>query len=184
MPIDSNTAYQQLSKSEVKSILKRLEVIIDDFLNRGLQYDHKIKYTVCAMDLIDVILRVDKRIHYFQVFHGMDCNEGKKAALYAYWIVKLRPIMITDPRYINTDGYNNKINEFFAIHYMLCALDGMGRINHWNGNTGINLTLNNPFVQRMWYAFRFRNITIDSIIVLADAITTDTFRQSEQDVLP
>ena len=114
----------------------------------------------------------------------MDCNEGKKAALYAYWIAKLRPIMIIDPKYIDADGYNNKINEFFAIHYMLAALNGVGRIELWDGHTGIELTLNNPFIQRLWYSFRFRNITIDSIIVLADAITTDTFRQSEKDIQP
>ena len=97
MPNHSESAYQQLPYSEVKTILKELQVEIDDFLNI--------------------------------VFHGMDCKESKKAALFAYWIVKLRPIMITDPKYINADGYNNKINEFFAIHYMLCALTGMGRIN-------------------------------------------------------
>ena len=184
MPNHSESAYQQLPYSEVKTILKELQVEIDDFLNIVLHYDKKIAYKVCGMDLIDIILRVDKRIHYFQVFHGMDCNESKKAALFAYWIVKLRPIMITDPKYINADGYNNKINEFFAIHYMLCALTGMGRIIHWNGSTGIKLTLNNPFLQRMWYSFRFRNITIDSIIVLADAITTDTLIQSEKEVQP
>jgi len=176
-------AYQQLSKDEIKVILKDLQIKIEDFM-RGLEYHGITKYTVCGLDLLDIILRVDKRIYYFKVFHGMDCNEGKKAALFAYWIVKFRPIMITDPKYIDVDGYNNKVNEMFAIHYMLSALCGMGRIKTGNDRRGVNLSLKNPFIERLWYSFRFRNITIDSIIVLADAIATDTFKLGEKDVLP
>jgi len=178
------SAYQQLPNSEIKKIMRELQTTIDDFLKIGLGYGNSVQYTVCGLDLLDVILRVDKRIHYFQVFHGMDCNECKKAALYAYWIAKFRPIMITDPKYINIDGYNNKINELFAIHYMISALHGMGRIKLWDGHDGVELLLNNPFIKRLWYSLRFRNFTIDSIIVLADAITTDTFKLGEQDVLP
>jgi len=183
VPTQSTFAYQQLPNSEIKILLKDLQTKIDDFF-RGLECGVNVQYTVCGLDLIDVILRVDKRIHYFQVFHGMDCNEGKKAALFAYWIVKFRPIIITDSKFINIDGYNNKVNELFAVHYMLSALCGIGRIKPWDGQDGVLLSLNNPFIKRLWYSLRFRNFTIDSIIVLADAITTDTFKLSEQDVLP
>jgi hypothetical protein len=173
----NTSAYQQIPCDEIENILRRLQSSIDDFLKIGLGYNvNKVQYTVCGLDLIDTIHRVDKRIHYFKVFHGMDCNEGKKAALYAYWIAKLRPIKITDPRYINADGYNNQVNELFAIHYMLSALKGMGRINLWDGHDGVDLKLDNPFLRRLRYSLRFRNFSIDSIIVLADAITTDTFR--------
>jgi len=183
VPTKSKSAYQQLPNSEIKILLKDIQTKIDDFF-RGLEYSGNIQYIVCGLDLIDIILRVDKRIHYFHVFHGMDCNEGKKAALFAYWIAKFRPIMITDPKFINVDGFNNKVNELFAVHYMLSALCGMGRIKPGKGSRGVSLSLNNPFIKRLWYSFRFRNFTIDSIIVLADAITTDTFKLGEQDVLP
>jgi hypothetical protein len=176
-------AYQQLSNEEIENILREFKTMIQDFFI-GIEYPNDIEYTVIGLDLIDVILRVDKRIYYFQVFHGMTCNEGKKAALYAYWITKLRPIKITDNRYKNDDGYNNQINELFAIHYMLSALCGMGRIKLWDGNNGIELSLNNPFIKRLRYSMRFRNVSIDSIIVLADAITTDTFNLDDQNVLP
>lgn len=176
-------AYQRLSNEEIEEILKEFMIIIRDFF-RGLEYPNDVEYTVFGIDLIDAIFRVDKRTHYFQIFHGMTCNEGKKAALYAYWIAKLRPIKITDDRYKNIDGYNNQINELFAIHYMLSALCGMGRIKLWDGHNGVELSLDNPFIKRLRYSMRFRNITIDSIIVLADTITTETFNISAQDVLP
>lgn len=178
---EQNTpAYQQLSNEDIALLLRDFNMSIADFF-RGLDIPSDVSYTVCGLDLIDVILRVDKRIHYFQVFHKMICNEGKKAALYAYWIVKFRPIMITDPRYMNIDGYNNKINELFAIHYLLSALNGMGRIKtkFEDDKNGVELSLNHPFIKRLWYTFRFRNLPIDSIIVLADTITTDTFNLIE-----
>jgi hypothetical protein len=179
--------YQQIENEEIKKILIDLQTMIDDYLKIGLEYGNNVQYTVCGLDLIDVILRVDKRIYYFKVFHGMDCNEGKKAALFAYWIAKFRPIMITNPKYINKDGYNNQVNELFAIHYMLSALVGINRIKLWDGHDGVDLSQSNPsnpFVKRLLYSLRFRNFTIDSIIVLADAITTDTFKLSEKDLLP
>ncbi|MDR0312654.1 MAG: hypothetical protein LBI14_03565 [Treponema sp.] len=179
----STGAYEQLSNDEISILLKDFQISIEDFF-RGLEIPIGIQYTVCGLDLIDTILRVDKRIHYFKIFHGMECNEGKKAALYAYWISKFRPIMITDPRYLNVDGYNNMINELFAIHYLLSALCGMKRIELGNGQNEINLSLKNPFIKRLWYSLRFRNFTIDSIIVLADAITTDTFKLEEKDARP
>jgi hypothetical protein len=180
---DTSIVYQRLSDSEINLLLQDLQNSIGDFFRR-IELPSDVEYTVCGLDLIDVIIRVDKRIHYFKVFHEMDCNESKKAALFAYWIAKFRPIMITDKRYINTVGFNNEINELFAIHYLLEILVGMGRIKVWDGHEGVILTLNNPFIKRLKYSFRFRNITIDSIIVLADSITTDTLKLNEQDVLP
>lgn len=176
-------AYQRLSDDDIKLLLQDLQESIGDFLRR-IELPANVEYTVCGLDLIDVIIRVDKRVHYFKIFHEMDCNESKKAALFAYWIAKFRPIMITDKRYINTVGFNNEINELFAIHYLLEALIGMGRIKVWDGREGVDLSLNNPFIKRLKYSLRFRNITIDSIIVLSDSITTDTFKLSEQDVNP
>ena len=151
-----------------------METYIADLV-RGLEYPSDLQYTVCVIDLIDAILRVDKRICYYKVFHNMDCNEGKKAALYAYWIAKFRPIMITDKRFINKDGYNNQINEMFAVHLMMAALVGMKRVKLWDGHSGVDIKFSTPFIQKLNYSLRFRSISIDSIIVLADAITTGTF---------
>jgi len=181
--------YQELPEVAISSLLAEFETEIENFLKMGLEYDGKVKYSVCVLDLIDAIIRVDKRMHYFRVFHGMDCNEVKKAALYAYWIARLHPIKITDPKYIDKEGYNNKVNEQFAVHHMLSAIVMMGRLkleydsNGYNPD-GVYLEPKNPYYERLVYSMRFRNITIDSIIVFADAITTDSFKRSEKEVLP
>ena len=173
--------YKRLADNEINFLLQDLQECMKDFFRR-IELAHDIKYVVCGLDLVDVIIRVDKRIHYFKVFHDMECNESKKAALFAYWIAKFRPIMITDERYINTIGFNNEINELFAIHYLLEVLIGMGRIKTWDGSEGVELSLSNPFIKRLKYSLRFRNFTIDSIIVLADTITTDSFKLDSTEV--
>lgn len=176
----SNTpvsTYQLLPHAEIKSILQCLEVTIDDFLNYTLGYGGKIEYSVCGLDLIDVIIRVDKRQHYYKVFHNnMNINEGKKAALFAYWITKLRPIKVIG-KHKNTPEYNDIVNELFAIHFLISALCGIGRIHLKDEHGGIELSLDNPFIEELRYSLRFRSIPIDSIIVLADSITTDTFKE-------
>jgi hypothetical protein len=155
-------------------ILRCLQEEIDLFVHYVLNYPKDMEYSVCGLDVINAIIRVDKRQHYFRVFHNMEINDCKKAALYAYWIVKFRPIKIIDARFINKTGYNDKVNELFAIHWLICALKGAGKIKLWDGKEGVDLTLENPYLEELCYSLRFRNFTIDSIIVLADAINTES----------
>lgn len=174
--------YKPISEEEKHLLLKDFDLSIDDFFNKYMEYHHKVEYKVCVSDLLDVIIRVDKRKKYFQYFHGIDCNEGKIGALFAYWIAKFRPIVITDPKFIDVAGYNDVVNELFAVHYMISALRGMERIKLWNGHDGVDVQLDHPFIKDLCYDFRYRNISIDSIIVLADTITTETFKDTA--VLP
>jgi hypothetical protein len=139
-----------------------------------------IQYTVCGLDIIEAIIRVDKRLAYFRIFHNMEINDCKKAALFAYWIIKFRPVKITDERYKNRMGYNDQVNELFAIHYLLTALCGCGKVKLWDGHEGVEITMQNAYIEELRYSFRFRNFTIDSMIVLSDAINTETFRGADR----
>jgi hypothetical protein len=169
----ASNQYQRLSNKELFSVMRDLEIEIDDFLQYGLGY-RKEQYLVCGLDIIDAIIRVDKRLHYFRIFHDMEINECKKAALFAYWIVKLRPITIIDNSLINKVGY--KANEAFAVHYLLSILVGVGKVKLWDGHEGVKIDMKNRYIEELEYSFRFRNFTIDSMIVLADAINTESFR--------
>jgi hypothetical protein len=169
--------YQTPSYNDIFDMLRTLEEEIDYFIHYTLGYAKDVQYAVCGLDLIDTIIRVDKRRVYFSVFHNMSINDCKKAALFAYWIVKFRPIKITDQRYISKVGYNTHVNEMFAIHYLLSALCAEERVHLWDGSTGVQIDLEHPYIEKLWYSFRFRNFTIDSMIVLAD---TETFLKNQE----
>jgi hypothetical protein len=132
------------------------------------------QYSICGLDLIDIIIRVDKRLSYFRYFHNMKINDRKKAALYAYWIIKLRPVKIIDDNLKNKIEHA-KINEKLALNHLLGILVTRGRIKLGNGKDETVLNLHNKFFKELYYSFRFRNFTIDSMIVLADAINTQSF---------
>jgi hypothetical protein len=173
--------YQRLPDEAIRDFLRLFEEEIGFFMRYVRGYTEDTQYVVCGLDLIDAIIRVDKRQFYFSVFHGMDINNCKKAALFAYWLVKLRPIKIVDTRHINTPGYNDRVNELFAIHYLLCVLCTEGKVLRWDGSKGVKIALDHPYIRKLWYSFRFRNLTIDSMIVLADTINTETLLQAEKD---
>ena len=169
-------SYKRPPDNELLEVISYFETEIEYFIHYVLGYPKNIEYSVCGLDVIDIIIRTDKRLCYFNVFHDMDINECKKAALYAYWISKLRPIKITDVRYINKLGYNDSINELFAIHILTSVLTGIGKIKQCDSLGGIDITLDNPYIIELCYSFRFRNFTIDSMMVLADSINTDSFK--------
>jgi hypothetical protein len=175
MSASEHSQYQRLSDGDIRDILQLFQDEIYHFIHYVMGYPLNIQYTVCGLDLIDAIIRVDKRRYYFNVFHGMDINDCKKAALFAYWLVKFRPIKITGNQYISRLGYNDHVNELFAIHWLLCVLCEEEKVRLWDGSAGARITLEHPYIQKLWYSFRFRNFTIDSMVVLADTINTEVF---------
>jgi len=96
----------------------------------------------------------------------MEISEYKEAALYAYWILKLRPFSITDKKYQkNYDACT--INESFVIHFIGFVLENTNRIKRTN-------KINDSYRKFLEYSFRFRNFTIDSFVVLIESISTET----------
>jgi len=171
----NNARYELIKDDDLLDILRQLIDEFNDYLKYGLGYSEN-QYLISGLVLIDIIIRVDKRLSYFRYFHGMKINDRKKAALYAYWIIKLRPVTIIDDNLRNKVDHS-KVNERLAFHHLLKILIARGKVKTWDGHEGVNINESNKFIKEMIYSFRFRNFTIDSMIVLADSITTDTFKE-------
>jgi hypothetical protein len=124
--------YQRPPNDELIESVRYFDEEIEYFIHYVLGYGQNVRYCVCGLDIIDAIIRVDKRLSYFRIFH------------------------------------------------LISILSGIGKIKPWDGNEGVNITMQNPYLQDLCYSFRFRNFTIDSIIVLADSITTNTLKETEQ----
>jgi hypothetical protein len=161
-----------LADDDLINLLRQFIKDIHNYLQK-LGY-RETQYSICGLDLIDMIIRVDKRLVYFDYFHNMKINDRKKAALYAYWIIKLRPVKIVDDGLKNKIGHA-KVNEKLALNHLLGVLIARGKIKLGNGKDEVMLNFGNKFLKELYYSFRFRNFTIDSMIVLADAINTQSF---------
>lgn len=170
----NNYTYQRPSDDEIQRKVSCFEEELKDFV-RGLEYPHDVQVSFCCLDIRTTVIRVDRRLTQYRIFDNTEANECKEAALYAYWILKLRPIKIIDSKYVDQLGYNDLINELFAIHVLIAPLVRIGRIKLWNGKEGVKITLGHPFIKKLWYTFRYRSHSANSLIILAESITTQSF---------
>lgn len=163
-----NLKYERIPYGNIEKILQVFNKRFNDFLVlKG--YPSETERYVSFYTLIDIIIRVDKRKAYYHCFHNMEINECKEAALYAYWIIKLRPFSITDKKYRNNSDACI-INEAFAIHLIGLVLERTGRIKK-------SKNMKNSYYDFLEYSFRFRNFSIDSFIVLIESISTETLEK-------
>jgi hypothetical protein len=162
---NKNLCYERIPVEDIEKVLRLFENRFKDFLIlKG--YPENTGSSISHYNLIDIIIRVDKRKAYYQCFHNMEINECKEAALYAYWILKLRPFSITDDKYKgNADACN--INEAFVIHFIGLFLESTNRIKRTEN-------VKESYYKYLEYSFRFRNFSIDSFIVLIESISTET----------
>lgn len=166
--------YEGPSEEEIHEKTRAFKKITMDFIE-GFHYPPDVHLSICDLELSHVIIRVERRLAYYRVFHGMEANECKEAALYAYWVLRLRPIKIIDEAHINKEGYNDRVNEFFAIHIILSTLVSIGRIKLEDIKGGGKITLGHPFIKKLWYSLRYRNHSANSLIMLAESLTTESF---------
>ena len=170
MPGERNSGlkYKRISYDDIQKILQLFQKRFDKFLLlKGFPLETE-KY-ISFYSLIDTIVRVDKRKAYYYCFHNMEINECKEAALYAYWVLKLRPFSITDKRY-QKDPDACTINESFAIYLIALVLERTGRIKKTKN-------AKNSYRNFLEYSFRFRSFSIDSFIVLIESISTETLEK-------
>ena len=157
--------YERIPTDAIEKILQIFNKRFEDFLSlKG--YPQNIEKHISFCTLVDIIIRVDKRKAYYFCFHGMEINECKEVALYAYWILKLRPFTITDKRYNNSIDACS-INESFVIYLIGLILENTSRIKRTDN-------IKNSYCDFLEYSFRFRNFSIDSFVVLIESISTET----------
>jgi hypothetical protein len=175
MPDERNKSlrYERIPYAEIEKLLQLFNKRFNDFLSlKGFPADVE-KY-ISNFALIDIIIRVDKRKAYYQCFHNMEINECKEAALYAYWILKLRPFAITGAQYSKTTDACH-INELFVIHFIGLILESTGRIKQTAG-------IKDSYSRFLEYSFRFRSFSIDSFLVLIESISTETLEKEYPDL--
>jgi hypothetical protein len=125
---NKSLGYERIPYDDIEKLLQVFNKRFDVFLSLKGFPPETVKH-ISNFTLIDIIIRVDKRKAYYQCFHHMEINECKEAALYAYWILKLRPFTITDSRYSKmTDAchINEKPPDPLTIQYICCTLKHTG----------------------------------------------------------
>jgi hypothetical protein len=165
---NADLKYNQIPQEDIEKAIKLFYNRFQDFLPlKG--FPPGTEFHIAFLTLVDIIIRVDKRKAYYHCFHNMTINECKEAALYAYWMLKLRPFTITDKRLKNNLDASC-VNEAFVIHFIGLVLEATGRIKRTNA-------IKDSYSKFLEYSFRFRNFSIDSFVVLIESLSTETLEK-------
>jgi len=106
----------------------------------------------------EIIERIEKRKIYFRVFYdGCKMGELNEVALLCFWILKLTPFYLED---IPSNILNAKI--------ALCLF--MKVVHYHSQRVGSDFCLTENLMDNIYYAFRFRDLSKEAIMLLAESL--------------
>jgi hypothetical protein len=150
--------YGELPREEIDPHARRFAVYFSRWLPHLCRVCHDKKWKCSLVNLIDIIRRVEKRRVYFHIFHpetkGM--SELNELALYCFWILKLAPFSVED----EPDSGINTTAAWFLF------MDVVYRLAQQNGTT---LHINEDAARNLCYAFRYRDLSKEAIMALAES---------------
>ena len=173
---------------DARNKVERYEPIPDEELNENMRELEDAFLAFCevyrlpddievvedSMALAEIVRRVDKRKAYFSYFHkGMTINELKETSLYAYWIIKFHPFALSDKRY-EASSKMAYLNESFAIYLITGAVAGARGIRKLD-------FVEKSYGWKLCYSFRYRSLTMDSLMLLVESIRPKVFRTPFED---
>jgi hypothetical protein len=120
-------------------------------------------YIVHRRNLYEVLMRVAKRIEWFKKFHNItDACEYKKAALEAYWVIRLKPFMMIN----ENNSLFNEPNERFALFRILTAFRGVFEDRYKEGQ--VFPKPSTSFVSAVLYDFKYIDLTEQAFILFTE----------------
>lgn len=162
------TKYYQYQQPDREILWKRFSDLIErlkDLVERlpDLEFDSE-DLAVNGKILGDIIVRVDKRSDYFLIFHEQThISEIKKAALYAYWILKLKPLSVVSPGIEKRTQYGY-INETFALFILY------GVLREKASRMDKKFSPSKEYTRKIAYAFKYWDISKEALILIAETL--------------
>lgn len=168
--ISKKDHYIELDISEVRKQVDDLTALWVDFLRDNCSEDLIINcdYFIHEINLYEVIKRTDKRKVYYQVFHKINYDsvcEYKEIAILAYWIITLKPFMVTRA---DSKVYSAP-NEMFALYIIMGVLSAVyRRFNH-----GENIPpLAQSKIKDYIYYLKYCDVSRESLIQFVDMLAS------------
>jgi hypothetical protein len=145
--------FSHISEETVKSLVEKLNRYLS-----GFSYSHAINNITGNMNIIyEIAERIEKRRVYFHIFYDIDMNELNETSLLCFWILKLHPFFSNS---VPTDILNTKI----AVYLFFTAASYSANATKKHINKAYQL------VENIYYAFRFRDLSKEAIMALAESI--------------
>jgi len=154
--IEDFPIFTSLDKQTVKNMMVKMANYLFN-ISDIIKIDHN-KITTAMDVMYEIIERIEKRRIYFHIYYsGCKMGELNEGALMCFWILKLTPF--------NYSGIsNNVLNAKIA----LCLFLNMIHYQVQKENKVLNITEN--IINDIYYAFRFRDLSKEAIMILAESL--------------
>lgn len=157
--------YQEPPQEVIDSELRKYDEILTQFCKISEFDRNRVEVNIQALK--DVVVRVDMRKLYFQIYHSnMKANEYKViVGLECFWILKLHPfwvkIMPDDPE--DKMQIATWINEKIALH-MACSLLKEYNPEFFERRRDVC----GLYCKELEYSFRYRDLSKESMYLMFD----------------
>lgn len=132
----------------------------------NIQFDFKL--------VNEINIRVDKRRDYYLIFHSTILNEVREAALIAFWILKFKPFLITNPI---EDQCELNINCGFAAYMILSAArEYISRKYGEDKTFSIN---DEEYLSRFRYSLKYWDLSKEALMMIAETLCENTIHKKE-----
>ena len=162
---DIGLVYTEPTQEYIKNELKKYQEILAQFCQIADLDINRVEVNIQALK--EVIIRVDMRQLYFQIYHAnMEANEYKCIiGLAGFWLLKLHPFWIQiheedSPEMMQMATW---INEKFVLH-MICSL--LQKFNPEFFEYGLDMC--EAYCNELLYSFRYRDLSKESMFLLFD----------------
>ena len=154
--VDEFPIFTTLDKIAIQSLLAKMTSYLHNISDIIKIEDQKIDTSMTIM--YEIIERIEKRRIYFHIFHnGCRMGELNEGALMCFWILKLTPF--------HANGMpSNVLNAKIA----LCLF--MNVLHYQAQKERVNLNITKNTVDDIFYAFRFRDLSKEAIMILAESL--------------
>jgi hypothetical protein len=148
--------FTPLDKTTIQNMLLKMSSYLSN-ISDIMKINHQEINT--SMDIMyEIIERVEKRRVYFHIFYDR-CKMGElnEGALMCFWILKLHPF-----------NHNRISNNILNAKIALCLF--MNMLHYHTRKENIKLIITENIVNDIYYAFRFRDLSKEAIMILAESL--------------
>jgi len=148
--------FTSLDKKTIQNMLAKISSYLHN-ISDIIKIDYRKIDT--SMDIMyEIIERIEKRRIYFHIYYnGCKMGELNEGALMCFWILKLNPFHL-----------NGIANNILNAKIALCLL--MNMLHYHTQKENIKLNISENIVNDIYYAFRFRDLSKEAIMILAESL--------------
>jgi hypothetical protein len=154
--IEEFPIFTSLDKMTIQNMLAKIAMYLHN-ISDITKIDHK-KIDTSMEIMYEIIERIEKRRIYFHVYYnGCKMGELNEGALMCFWIIKLNPF-----------HYSGIPNNILNAKIALCLL--MNVLHYHTRKENIKLNITENMVNDIYYAFRFRDLSKEAIMMLTESL--------------